>query len=70
MPNYILQVSFLKISVEDRALDLLDKFPEEAAVQDRCVRLSVQGVLQRSLQKISGRDLKVRSLFKLSREDL
>ena len=29
---------------EDRAQDLLDRFSEEAAVQDPCIRISVQGV--------------------------
>ena len=57
----------MKISVEDRAQDLLDRFSVEAAVQDPCVRLSVQGVYRRSPQKIFVRDLKVRSLFKLSK---
>ena len=55
----------MKISVEDRAQDLLDRFSVEAAVQDPCVRLSVQGVYRRSPQKIFVRDLKVGSLFKL-----
>ena len=56
----------MKISVEDRVQDLLDRFFVEAAVQDPFVRLSVQGVYKRSPQKIFVRDLKVRSLFKLS----
>ena len=30
--------------LEDRAQDLLERFSVEAAVQDPCVRLSVQGV--------------------------
>ena len=47
-----------------------DRFSVEAAVQDPCVRLSVQGVYRRSPQKIFVRDLKVRSLFKLSKIDL
>ena len=45
MPGKILQVPFEKISVEDRAQDLLDRFSVEAAVQDPCERLSVQGGL-------------------------
>ena len=45
MPGKILQVPFVKISVEDRAQDLLDRFSVEAAVQDPCERLSVQGGL-------------------------
>ena len=32
----------MKISVEDRAQDLLDRFSVEAAVQDPCVRLQAQ----------------------------
>jgi hypothetical protein len=38
----MLQVPFVKISVEDRAQDLFEKFSVKAAVQDPCVRLSVQ----------------------------
>ena len=38
----MLLVPFVKISVEDRAQDLLDGFFVEAAVQDPCVRRSVQ----------------------------
>ena len=49
---------------------LLERFSVEAAVQDPCVRLSVQGVYRRSTKKISVRVLKVRSLFKLSKNDL
>ena len=41
----ILQVPFVKISVEDRVEDLLERFFVEAAVQDPYVRLSVQGCL-------------------------
>ena len=59
----------MKISVDDRAQGLLDRFSEEAAVQDPCVRLSVQGVHKTSPQKISPKDLKVRSLFELSIKD-
>ena len=63
----------MKISVEDRAQDLLDRFSVEAAVQNPCARLSAQGVYRISPQKISVRDLKVisikdlwaRSLFSL-----
>ena len=47
----------MKISVEDRAQDLFDRFSVEAAVQDPCVRLSVQGVYRRSPQKIFVRGL-------------
>ena len=43
---------FVKMSVEDRAQDLLERFSVAAAVQDPCVRLSVQGVYRRSPQKI------------------
>ena len=57
-----LQVPFAKISVEDRAQDLLERFSVEAAVQDPCVRLSVPGVFMRSPQKIFVRDLCTRSL--------
>ena len=61
-----LQVPFAKISVEDRAQDLLERFSVEAAVQDPCVRLSVPGVFMRSPQKIFVRDLKVRTPSKTS----
>ena len=47
----------MKISVEGRAQDLLDRFSVEAAVPDPCARLSVQGVYRRSLQEIFVRDL-------------
>ena len=60
----------MNISVDDCAQDLLDMCSVEAAVQDRLVGLSVQGVYYRSPQKISLRDFKVRSVFKLSRKDL
>ena len=50
--------------------DLLERFFVEAAVQDPCVRLSVPGVYSRSPKKIFVRDPKVRSLFKLSIDDL
>ena len=59
----------MKISVEDRAQDLLDRFSVEAA-QDPFVRVSVQGVYERSQQRICVRDLNVRSLFTLSIKDL
>ena len=65
-----MQVPFVKISVKDRAQDLLDRFCVKAAVQDPCVRLAVQGVYKRSPQKISVSNLKVRSLLKLSRQHL
>lgn len=50
-----------QISAEDRAQDLLDRF----SVQDSFVVVSVTGVYKRSPQKISVKDLTVRSLFKL-----
>ena len=56
----------MKISVGDHAQDLLERFSVVAAVQDPCVRLSVQGAYRIFPQKIFVRDLKVRSLFKLS----
>ena len=52
---------FVKISVDDRAQDLLDRFSVEASVQDPCVRLSglsVQGVCRRSPKEVFVRDLK------------
>ena len=57
---------FAKISVEDRVQDLLDRFCVEAAVRDALAGLFVQGVYKISPPKISARDFKVRSLFKLS----
>jgi hypothetical protein len=60
----------VKISVDDRAQGLLDRFSEEAAVQDPCIRLSVQDAYRRSAQKVFVRDLKERSLFKVSRNAL
>ena len=66
----ILQVPFAKMSVEDRAQDLLDRFPVEVVVQDPCVRLSVQGAYRTSPNKIFVRDLKISSLFKQSFNDL
>ena len=50
------------VSVEDCAQDFLDRFSVEAVVHI-CTRL--QGVFKRPPQKISVRDLKVRSPFKL-----
>ena len=44
VPGQMLQVPFAKISVEDPAQYLLDRFFVEAAVQDPRVRLSRQGV--------------------------
>ena len=64
----IMQVPFVNSSVDDCALNLLDRFCVEAAVPDPCVGLSVQGVYKRSPPKISVRHLKVRSLVKLSRQ--
>ena len=58
-----MQAPFVKISVEDRAQDLLDRFSVEAAVQDPCARLSVQGVCRISLQKIFVRDLNEYDLY-------
>ena len=68
IPGQILQVPFpfAKISVEDRVQDLLDRFCVEAAVRDALAGLFVQGVYKISPPKISARDFKVRSLFKLS----
>ena len=43
VPGKILQVPFAKISVEDRAQNLPHRLCVEAAVQDPCARLSVQG---------------------------
>ena len=60
----------MKISIEDRAQDLLGRFSVEAAVQDALARVSDQGVYEKSPQTISVRDLKVRPLFKLSITDL
>ena len=48
----MLQVPFVKISVEDRAQDLVDRLSVEAAVQDPCVTLSVQGVCRTSPQDL------------------
>jgi len=48
----------------------MKRFSVEAAVQDPCVRLSLQGAYWGSPQKILVRDLKGRSLFKLSRNNL
>ena len=43
----------MKISVEDRAQGLLDRFSVEAAVQDPCVRLSVTIVLHKAVAEVS-----------------
>jgi hypothetical protein len=43
----------VKISVEDRAQYLLDRFSVEAAVQDPFESLPAQGLYKRSPQKIS-----------------
>jgi len=67
IPGQILQAPFVKFFVEDRAQDLPERFSVEATVQDPFIRLSAQGVCRRSPQKIFVRDLKVRSLFKLSK---
>ena len=61
VPGKIVQVPFVKISVEDLCQDLLERF-SVAAVQDPCGRLSVQGVHRRYSLKIFVRDLEVRSL--------
>lgn len=44
--------------LEDRAQNLLDRFPVEAAVHDLRVRVSVQGAYKKCQQKIAVRDLK------------
>ena len=62
IPGKILQVPFVKISVEDHAQDLLDRFSVDAAVQDPCVRLSVQGVYRRSPQKICKSKISVQTI--------
>ena len=66
----MLQVTFVKISIQDRAQDLLDRFSVEAAVQDlregRLYKVST-GDLH---GKIFVRDLKIRSLIKLAINDL
>ena len=46
------------------------RFSVEAAAQDPCIRLSVQDAYRRSPQKLFVRDLKERSLFKVSRNAL
>jgi hypothetical protein len=57
----------VKISVEDCAQDLLDKFSVEAAAKDPRVRLPAQGVYRRSPQKIFVRDqrkISVQAIYK------
>ena len=56
----------MKISMEDRVQDLPDRLSVEAAVQDPCVLYKVPE--RDSPQKISVRDLKVRSLVKLTKQ--
>ena len=51
MPGKILQGPFVKISVEDRAQDLIERFSVEAAVQDPCV-----AICKRCLHEISAED--------------
>ena len=58
------------MSVEDYGQDFRDRCSVEAAVKDPFARLSVESAYRRSPQKIPARDLKVRSLFRLSRKDL
>ena len=55
----------MKISVEDRAHDLLDRFSVEAGVQDPFARLFVQA-RRRSQRKVSVQVLSPRSLSKMS----
>ena len=50
----ILQVPLMKTSAQVRAQDLLDRFSVEAAVQDQCARLSVQGVGDLHRRSLSG----------------
>ena len=60
----ILQVPFGKMQ------DLLERFSVEAAVQDPCVRLSVQGAYRRSPRKIFVRDLLSSYQKRISEQDL
>jgi hypothetical protein len=69
MAGYIDSASSLCEDLRGR-LCASDRCSVEAAVQDPFVMLSAQGVHKRSPRKISVRDLKVRSLPKLSRKDL
>ena len=59
----------MKVSVEDRAQDLLERFSVETAVQDPCVsylsKVSI-GDLHKKIFVI--KDLKIRSLFKLCKK--
>ena len=48
-----MQVPCGKSSVKDRPQNLLDRFSVEAAVQDPCVRLSVEGVSKRDIHQRS-----------------
>jgi hypothetical protein len=63
------QVPFVKISAENCAQDLLERFSVEAAAQNSCVGLSAQGVhrlFARFRHKISTGGLLARSLPKIS----
>ena len=63
-----LEVPFLKISVEGRSQDLLERFSVEAAVQDPCVRLSRNDLRARPL--LSSPSLCTRSPPEVSWQDL
>ena len=63
----------MKISIEDSAQDLLDRFCVEAAVRDLFLGLLVQGVYKRSpetREDLCPKNIRARSLFKLSIRDL
>ena len=64
------QVFPLKISVEERVHDVLDRFSVEAAVRFLCKAICARCLKEISTKKISLRDLKVRSLVKRSKGDL
>ena len=68
----VLKVPFVKILAEDHAQDLLERFSVKAAVQDPTVRLSISDLQARPLllYKISIRGLLARSLYKNSVQDL
>ena len=70
-PGKILQVPFAKISVEDRARDS----PWQVLCRSCCARSVCKAICTRCLKEISTKDLckgsqRVRSLFKLSTNDL
>ena len=52
-----MQLPFVKSPVEDRPQNLLVRFSVEAAVQDPCARLSVEGVSKRDLRQRSRRGI-------------